>query len=98
METQYDGVDKIGAYSQDWKYFENRDRHRGLGPTALHQMGTVEDGERTNVAGRHPEIARTLSAQLKEWELAHPKADPTVSDHGPSTREIEMLRELGYGD
>ena len=55
VETQYDGVDKIGVYTEAWKYFDNRDGQPGVNRRALHPTGSTEDSKLTDVAGDHEE-------------------------------------------
>jgi arylsulfatase A-like enzyme len=96
VETQFQSADKIGVYSQDWEYFENRDGHSGTRPSALHRVGVKEDGIRTDVARRFPEVARDLGLHLQRWEGEHPKAEPTLRTRELPPSQREQLRELGY--
>ncbi len=98
VETQFQRADKIGVYSPEWEYIENRDRHRGTSPTALHRFGSKEDGIRTNQAKRFPEVTRDLAGHLERWESQHPKAEPTLRTRDLPPREREQLRALGYLD
>ena len=96
VETQFQRADKIGVYSRDWEYIENRDRHRGTSPSALHRFGVKEDGKRTNLERRYPEVARDLAAHLDRWEGEHPKAEPTLRTRDLPPLQREQLRALGY--
>lgn len=95
VETEFRNAEKIGVYAEDWKYIENRDRRHGLNPRALHPMGTMGDGLRTDVSSEHPELIDGFAAELERWERAHPEADPLLRDDLSQT-EIEQLRSLGY--
>jgi arylsulfatase A-like enzyme len=96
VETQFQRANKIGVYSRDWEFFENRDGHRGTSPKALHRFGVKETGVRTNVAQLHPEVARDLAAYLERWESEHPKAEPTLRTRDLPPLQREQLRALGY--
>jgi arylsulfatase A-like enzyme len=96
VETQFQTADKIGVYSRDWEYIENRDGHRGTGPSALHRAGVKEDGIRTDLARRFPEVARELAAHLERWEAEVPRAEPTLREHALPPSQREQLRALGY--
>ena len=96
VETQFKRADKIGVYTPEWEYIENRDRHRGTSPRELHRFGVKEDGIRTNLAPRFPELARDLAAHLERWESEHPKAEPTLRTRDLPPGEREQLRALGY--
>lgn len=96
VETQFRKADKIGMYSGDWEYIESRDRHRGTSPSELHRLGVKEDGRRTNLARRFPEVARDLAAHLERWEAEHPKAEPTLRIRDLPPLQREQLRALGY--
>lgn len=98
VETQFQRADKIGVYTRDWEYIENRDRHRGTSPRALHRFGAKENGARTNVARRHPDVARDLALHLERWESEHPKAEPTLRTRDLPPLQREQLRALGYLD
>lgn len=98
VETRFREARKIAAYTDKWKYVENRDAHEGTTPTALHAVGVPEDGARTNVAARYPEEAAHLAALLRRWESAHPEAEPTLADRIPPEEVIQQLRGLGYAE
>jgi len=96
VETQFQDADKIGVYSRDWKYIENRDGHRGTNPNALHRVGVTEDGTRTDVARQFPDVARDLAVHLERWEGEHPKAEPTLRTRDLPPLQREQLQALGY--
>ena len=97
-ETDYRHYSKIGAYSPQWKYFENRDRphHHGLREHELQRIGVREDGILTDVIRHRPEIAEPLRAYLQQWETQHPKAQPTPCSSQPPPEAIEQMKAIGY--
>ena len=95
VETQFRSADKMGVYSGRWKYFDNRDGHSGLPRRELQVLGAPENGTRTDVGERHPEVLAELAAYLEAWEKRHPRA-PETPGLGRDPREIEQLRSLGY--
>ena len=98
VETEFKEADKIGVYSPDWKYIENRDGHIGTNPQALQRFGETENGRKTDRAADFPEITQGLRARLQEWERSHPKAAPSLQEVEMSPAELEQLRSLGYID
>jgi len=98
VETQFQKANKIGSYSGDWEYIESRDRHRGTSPSELQRFGVKEDGRRTNLERRYPEVARDLAAHLERWEEEHPKAKPTLRTRDLPPMQREQLRALGYAE
>jgi arylsulfatase A-like enzyme len=98
VETQFQSADKIGVYGREWEYIENRDGHRGTSPSGLHRVGVKEDGVKTSLARRHPEVARDLAAHLERWEAEHPKAEPTLRTLELPPSQREQLRALGYAE
>ena len=95
-ETRFQRRDKLAAYSQGWKYVENREPAGWLPPRELHRVGIAEDGERTNVAAEHPDVVERLAAQLRAWEATHPAAETTRPAVAPTELERRQLRALGY--
>ena len=59
-------------------------------------MGILENGVLTDEVHRFPDVARQLSASLREWELGNPPADPVEFGEDLSQETIEQLRSLGY--
>jgi hypothetical protein len=55
-----------------------------------------EDGIRTDLARRFPEVARELAAHLERWEAEVPRAEPTLREHALPPSQREQLRALGY--
>jgi arylsulfatase A-like enzyme len=98
VETEFKEADKIGAYSPEWKYIENRDGHPGTGPDDLHRFGQREDGLNTSLAGEFPDVVAEHREALREWERGHPKAAPSLQQAGLSPAEREQLKSLGYVD
>jgi arylsulfatase A-like enzyme len=97
-ETRFRHHNKIAAYTKEWKYIENRVDHRGTPPWALHRRGLVEDGWRTDLSRGYPAVVNRLTAQLREWERAHPTAASTPRRAPLSAGEVAQLRALGYAD
>ena len=93
-------VEKIalGVYTEVWQYFDNQNGQPGVNPRALHPTGSTENGKLTDVVAQHPDVVRALDSWLRAWELAHPKVAPTVTSAGPTDRELDQLRAIGYGD
>jgi len=95
-ETRFQRRDKVAAYTTEWKYFENRESWSRLPRQTLHRAGVAEDGVRTDVSAEHPEVVERLAARVREWESAHPSAEPTPLVAPQSNEELRQLRELGY--
>ena len=95
-ETRFQRRDKVAAYTSEWKYFENREPWTKLPRQTLHRVGVAEDGARTDVSAEHPEVVERLAARVREWERAHPPAEPTPLAAPQSSEELRQLRELGY--
>lgn len=98
VESQFRGSNKIGLYSGEWKYVENRDDHSGTSPRELHRMGKLEDGTRTDLSSEHPDVAERMARALSDWERRNVKAPPTLAVGEPSAEEAQQLRALGYID
>jgi len=96
VETHFRDTNKIGVYTDDWKLFHNRDHHQGLNPVALHRIGVMEDGVRTDLGSTHPEILRELSSYLIDWEERNPSAKPIQYKSALPSEMIDQLRSLGY--
>ncbi|MBD3337096.1 MAG: sulfatase-like hydrolase/transferase [Candidatus Eisenbacteria bacterium] len=96
VETHYRGTYKMGVYTDDWKLFHNRDEHPGLNPVALHRVGVMEDGVRTDQGDAFPGVVQELSRYLEAWERANPAAHPVPADREMSPETLEQLRSLGY--
>ncbi len=96
-ETNFRGHDKIGVYSEEWKYFINNDDQKGLNDRELQRMHHIEDGRRTDLAAKNPETVKKMHAYLKKWESENLPADPTIpSESMLSDMEISQLTALGY--
>jgi arylsulfatase A-like enzyme len=61
VETARNFRHKLGVYSRDWKYFENRVFAAGLPGRSLHAVGTAENGAKTSVLDQHPEVGTQLA-------------------------------------
>jgi arylsulfatase A-like enzyme len=96
-ETNWKIVDKIAVYSDEWKYFENRDDWPGVNPQELQSTQTRENGVRTDSINEHGDVARALKRYLDVWEKLYPKADSSTTPRKrPTKEEIEQLKSLGY--
>jgi arylsulfatase A-like enzyme len=95
VETAFRDAEKIGIYSESWKYIENRDGRHDLSPRALHPTGSMGDGLQTDLSAQNSDLVERFALELERWEHAHPKADPLLRDD-LSRVEIEQLRSLGY--
>lgn len=98
VETERKVSEKIGIYTAEWEYIENRERHGGTNPIELQPFGITENGALTDVGSRHPDVLSRLGAALSAWEQAHPKVPPTLRGDEISPSEREQLRSLGYID
>lgn len=96
VETEFRESEKLGVYTENWKYFENRDGHRGLNQRELQRFGSTENGKETDLADLHPEVVERLSTYLENWERENPKITPTLADRELSPEEVRQLRALGY--
>ncbi len=96
-ETNWKGVDKIGVYSDRWKYIENRDNWPGVNPYELQEVGAGENGKVTDKIERDPEIGEELKKYLNLWEALYVKVDSSsYNGKRPSKKELEQLKALGY--
>ena len=98
VETEIRDAEKIGVYTTEWKYIENRDGHEGTNPRALQRIGVTENGRLTDVADRFPEVTERLRAALGDWERRHPRVPPVLQGDELSDAEKQQLRWLGYLD
>ena len=96
VETELEGFEKIGVYAPVWKYFENRDPHKGTNPIELQAFGAKENGTQTDAAKKHADITSSLRAFVSEWERVHPKVAPSLQGEQISPMELEQLRAIGY--
>ena len=95
-ETEYEDFEKLGVYSDTWKYFDNRDEHLGTNRFALQAVGKPENGRRTDHIAQHQDEAARLRAYLEEWEARHPKVPATALDKALSPEIREQLEAIGY--
>jgi arylsulfatase A-like enzyme len=98
VETRFREAQKLGVYTSDWKYIENRDGHEGTNPRALQPIGTSENGARTDVAAQHPAEVERLAEHLRRWEEALPPAKSTFADRQPAEQLRRQLQALGYAE
>jgi arylsulfatase A-like enzyme len=96
VETELRSHKKLGVYGKDWKYFENPDGHEGTTARALQAMGILENGEKTDQLGEHPEIGEDLRAYLNRWRVSHRKSPPVAPSETISEETKEQLRAIGY--
>ncbi len=95
-ETEFRDFEKIGVYSETWKYFDNRDEHPGLNRYALQAVGKPEIGQTTDQIAQHQDEAARLRAYLKEWESRFPKMPVTPMAEALSPEMREQLEAIGY--
>jgi len=95
-ETQFETRDKLGVYSDSWKYFENPDGHVGTAPREIQAKGGNENGAATNKLAEHTAEAAAMEAYLRSWEATHPEAKRLRAGEGLSKETIEQLKALGY--
>jgi arylsulfatase A-like enzyme len=95
-ETLLRKNDKLGVYSDSWKYFENRDGQQGTAPREIQAKGINENGAATNELAEHRVEAAKMEAYLRNWESAHPKAKAVRPEGGLPKGHIEQLKALGY--
>jgi arylsulfatase A-like enzyme len=95
-ETLFRKNDKLGVYSDSWKYFENLDGHEGTAPREIQAKGINENGAATNQLADHGAEAAKMEAYLRKWEAAHPKTKAIHPKGGLSKEMIEQLKALGY--
>jgi arylsulfatase A-like enzyme len=95
-ETLFRENDKLGVYSDTWKYFENRDRQRGTAPREVQNKGINENGAATNRLAEQSAEAAKMEAYLRKWEAAHPRNEAVRPAGGLSKAAIEQLKALGY--
>jgi arylsulfatase A-like enzyme len=95
-ETEFRKAEKIAVYTDEWKYFENRDNHPGTAPRELQPKDGPELGVRTNRLRDHPGEGAQLAASLERWEDIHPKAAATRPRGGISRHLRNQLRAMGY--
>jgi arylsulfatase A-like enzyme len=95
-ETNWQQVDKIAAYTGEWKYIENRDGWGGVNPFELQRAGILENGTVTDSVQDYTAEAERLKLYLREWERRFPRAERRQPQGIPSDAEIEQLKSLGY--
>jgi arylsulfatase A-like enzyme len=95
-ETEWKKVHKVGLYSEEGKYFENRDSWPGTLPQELQEIGIIENGAKTDVGTKKPELLKKLQDTLKTVESPILKQDSVQIGEDPSAEEIEQLKSLGY--
>jgi hypothetical protein len=95
-ETQYKMIEKLGVYSDSWKYFENLDGHKGTAPREIQAKGGNENGAATNKLAEHTAEAAAMEAYLRSWKATHPEAKRLRAGEGLSKENIEQLKALGY--
>jgi hypothetical protein len=95
-ETDFRRAEKVAAYSDNWRYFENRDGWGGLNGIELQGAGGVENGVHTDQIEIYPEEAGRLRAALQEWENRFPRVQSVQPGEAPSEEVIEQLKSLGY--
>jgi arylsulfatase A-like enzyme len=95
-ETFLRGRDKAAVYSEEWRYYDNTDRHPGTARFELQVAGHPEDGQRTSVLLTYKDTAIEMHEFLKAWRTKHPPAAPLQHKQAVSNEEMRQLRALGY--
>jgi arylsulfatase A-like enzyme len=95
-ETFLRGRDKAAVYSDEWRFYDNTDKHPGTARFELQVAGHPEDGRRTSVALPYKDQATEMNDFLKAWRKKHPPAAPLEHKQPLSDEELEQLRALGY--
>jgi arylsulfatase len=83
--------DGFAVVSGDFKYVQD-----GREMPILYDR-SADPGERTNIAGRRPEVERTLREALTLWLTTFPEGD-TGKPAPVDEERLELLRSLGYVD
>jgi arylsulfatase A-like enzyme len=95
-ETNWRNVNKIALYSDNWKYFENRDNWKDVNKRELQPVGLTENGKRTDKISDEVELSKKMKAFLFQWEKQYKRTKPTFPRGKLSRKEIEQLKSLGY--
>lgn len=95
-ETNWRKVNKIAVYSDNWKYFENRDNWNGVNINELQPMGLRENGILTDKILEYREIGKEMKRLLSQWEKQYKRAKRTFPQGTLSKKEVEQLKSLGY--
>lgn len=96
VETGWREVNKIGVYSAEWKYIENRDEWKGVNLRELQRMGITENGILTDEIDQEPGTGKKMKHFLSQWEQKYKRA-PRILPKGKLTnKEIDQLKALGY--
>ena len=95
-ETYFRGVNKISALGQEWQYFNNREKHRGLPRHELQASASRPNGVRTDASAEHRDELRRMRAFLDDWETRNPRARPVALVGELSEEAAAQLRAIGY--
>lgn len=95
-ETNWRKVNKIAIYSDNWKYFENRDKWKGVNKWELQPVGINENGKITDKISDEVELGKKMKKLLYQWEKRYKRAKRTFPRGKISKKEIEQLKTLGY--
>jgi arylsulfatase A-like enzyme len=95
-ETSFRRAEKVAAYSDLWRYIENRDGWGGVNDLELQSAGGMENGVHTDQIELNPEEAGRLKAALQEWESRFRRVSSVQPGEAPSEEVIEQLKSLGY--
>ena len=96
VETSWRDVKKIGVYTKDWTYIENRDDWAGVNRFELQPAGILENGKVTDRIESMGHIAQPLRQYLNDWEKKHPRSKPDRQKQEPSDFEVEQMKAMGY--
>jgi arylsulfatase A-like enzyme len=95
-ETEWKKVSKVAVYSDEAKYFENRDDWPGVLPQELQAIGPSENGLKTDLGSAKPELKEALKQLLQATEHPILRQESVQVGEDPSAEEIEQLKSLGY--
>jgi len=95
-ETLFRENNKLGVYSDSWKYFETLDGQQGTAPREIQEKGINENGAATNQLAQQGIEAAKMETYLRNWEVAHPKTKAVHPKGGLSQEVIQQLKSLGY--
>lgn len=92
-------TDSFALLDGRWKLiYRSQARRAGLSPIELYAR-PEDPHEKSNVAGRFPQEAARLEAEMRQWIAAQDQVRPLIGRGRPATldpKAIERLRSLGY--
>ncbi|UCH95027.1 MAG: sulfatase [Candidatus Aminicenantes bacterium] len=95
-ETNWRKIDKIAVYTDQWKYFENKDDWGDINKRELQPSNITENGKLTDKIHEYREIGKEMKRILYQWEKQYKRAKRTFPQGTLSKEEVEQLKSLGY--